>query len=327
MGVIKQPSVMARKPRVHLPGGHYHVMMRGNGGNDIFFSDADRMRFLLFVQEGIERYGHRVHAFCLMSNHVHLLIQVGAAPLSKIIQNLGFRYTRYVNQQRNATGHLFQGRYKAILVDADSYLLELARYIHLNPVRAGVCKAVDDYKWSSHHAYMGEVTIPWLHRQDILARFSSDECKARKLFWHFTCQGMGEPKRMEFHNGSHLGQILGDDHFAERALGASGQAGMIKPPPLREIIEAVCNAYEIDDSALYEQGKGRNHSEARAMTALIIQGLEGVTLTSLAEEMGRELSALSQAAERLRKRMVESKPLREKAEKIATVVKTPKCQA
>ncbi len=302
-------------------------MMRGNGGSDIFFSDADRTRFLLLIQEGIERYGHRVHAFCLMRNHVHLLIQVGAAPLSKIIQNLGFRYTRYVNRQRNAVGHLFQGRYKAILIDADCYLLELARYIHLNPVRAGICKAIDTYTWSSHPAYMGDVRIPWLHRQEILARFSSDESKARKLFRSFTCQGMGEPKRKEFHTGSHLGQILGDDHFAERALGASGQCGMSKPPILKTIIEAVCNAYAIDVSALYERGKGKERSEACAMTAWIIQGLEGVTLTSLAKEIGRELSSLSQAAGRLRKRMAESKSLREKAEKIVAAIKTPKCQA
>jgi len=129
---------MARKPRVHVAGGYYHVMMRGNVGSDLFFSNADYCRFLLLLQEGIERYGHRVHAFCLMTNHVHLLIQVGDTPLSRIIQNLGFRYTRYINSKRKEVGHLFQGRYKAILVDEDSYLLELARYIHLNPVRAGL---------------------------------------------------------------------------------------------------------------------------------------------------------------------------------------------
>jgi len=302
-------------------------MMRGNVGSDIFFSDADRSRFLLLLQEGIERYGHRVHAFCLMDNHVHLLIQVGTVPLSKIIQNLSFRYTRYVNQQRNVVGHLFQGRYKAILVDADSYLLELSRYIHLNPVRAGLCKAADDYEWSSHHAYMGNVTIPWLHRLDILSRFSNDESKARALFLDFTCQGVGEAKRMEFHNGSHLGQILGDDHFAERALGASGQSGVIRPPSLGAIIKAVCSEYGMDESVLYEQGRGRIHSEARAMAAFIVQGLEGVTLTSLAEEMGRELSALSQSAGRLRNRMIENQPLRKKAEKIAATIKIPKSQA
>ncbi len=327
MGIIGDYFLMARKPRVHLPGGYYHVMMRGNGGNDIFFSAADRSRFLLLLQAGIARYEHRVHAFCLMDNHVHLLIQVGSVSLSKIIQNLGFRYTRYVNQQRNVVGHLFQGRFKAILVDADSYLLELMRYIHLNPVRAGLCKTVDDYEWSSHHAYMGEETIPWLHRQEILTRFSHDESKARALFLDFTHQGTGEARRVEFHNGSHLGQILGDDHFAERALSASGYAGMIKPPSLQYIIEAVCNEYGIDKSILYEQGKGRLHSEARAMAAFVVQGLEGVTLTSLAEEMGRELSAISQAAGRLHQKMNENELLRQKSEKIATIINTPNCQA
>ncbi|MDQ6982630.1 MAG: transposase [Mariprofundus sp.] len=318
---------MARKPRVHLPGGYYHVMMRGNGGSDIFFSAADRSRFLLLLQEGIGRYGHRVHAFCLMGNHVHLLIQVGSIPLSNIIQNLGFRYTRYINQQRNAVGHLFQGRYKAILIDADSYLLELTRYIHMNPVRAGLCKTADDYEWSSHHAYVGKVVIPWLHRQDILARFSNDASKAIMLFQDFTNKGMGESKREEFHHGSHLGQILGDDHFAERALSASGQSGMVKPPSVEKIIKAVYLEYNIDQSALYEQGRGRTHSEERAMAALIIQGLEGVTLTSLAKETGRELSSLSQAAGRLRKRMAENKSLQKKAEKIIASIKAPNCQA
>jgi len=318
---------MARKPRVHLPGGYYHVMMRGNCGNDIFFSTADRSRFLLLLQAGIARYNHRVHAFCLMDNHVHLLIQVGSVPLSKIIQNLGFRYTRYVNQQRNAVGHLFQGRFKAILVDADSYLLELTRYIHLNPIRAGVCKTVGNYEWSSHNAYMGDVTIPWLHRQDILARFSNNESKARALFLEFTQQGIGETRREEFHSGSHLGQVLGDDHFAERALSASGYAGMIKPPSLQRIIEAVCNEYAIETSVLYEPGKGRLHSEVRAMAAFIVQRLEGVTLSSLAEEMGRELSAISQAAGRLHQRMGKDELLRQKSEKIAAEINMPNCQA
>jgi REP element-mobilizing transposase RayT len=318
---------MARKARVHLPGGYYHVMLRGNGGNDIFFSDADRSRFLLLVQKGIARYEHRVHVFCLMGNHVHLLIQVDSTPLSNIMQNLSFRYTRYINKQKNIVGHLFQGRYKAILVDADSYLLELTRYIHLNPIRAGLCETVNDYEWSSHHAYMGNVTNPWLHRQEILARFSKDESKARALLLDFTHQGIGESRRVEFHNGSHLGQVLGDDNFAERVLSASGYAGMIKPPSLQHIIEVVCNEYEIDKSVLYEQGKGRLHSEARAMAAYIIQGLEGVTLTSLAEEIGRELSAISQAAGRLHHRINENGLLRQKAEKIATAIKTSNCQA
>ena len=110
---------MARKSRVYYPGALYHVVLRGNGGQTIFFDDRDRTRFCFLAQEGIERFGHRIHAFCLMSNHVHLAIQVGDVSLSRILQNLSFRYTRWVNWRQSRTGHLFQGRYKAVLVDAD----------------------------------------------------------------------------------------------------------------------------------------------------------------------------------------------------------------
>ncbi|MBU0675034.1 MAG: transposase, partial [Proteobacteria bacterium] len=112
---------MARKPRIHYPGAFYHVMLRGNGGQNIFYSTADRSRFCLLMQEGVERYRHRIHAYCLMSNHVHLIIEVGTIPLSRIIQNLSFRYTRYINTKKKRIGHLFQGRYKSLLIDGDSY--------------------------------------------------------------------------------------------------------------------------------------------------------------------------------------------------------------
>ena len=107
---------MARKPRIHYPGAFYHVILCGNGGQEIFYSKADRSRFYLPLQEGIERYGHRFHAFCLMTNHLHLVVQVGAMPLAKILQNISFRYTRYINKKKKRNGQLLQGRYKAILM-------------------------------------------------------------------------------------------------------------------------------------------------------------------------------------------------------------------
>jgi REP element-mobilizing transposase RayT len=122
---------MPRRPRVHFPGAVYHVILRGNDRGDIFFDDLDRFRFYLLLQEGVERFKSRVLAFCLMTNHVHLAIQVDQIPLSHIIQNLSFRYTRWINWRKHRVGHLFQGRYKAFLVDQDSYLLELIAYIHL----------------------------------------------------------------------------------------------------------------------------------------------------------------------------------------------------
>jgi len=316
---------MSRKPRVHLPGGYYHVMMRGNGGENIFFSPTDRSRFLLLLQQGIERYGHLIHAFCLMDNHVHLLIQVGSIPLSKIIQNVGFRYTRFINHRHKRVGHLFQGRFKSILVDADSYLLELARYIHLNPVRAGLCDSAGAYEWSSYSAYIGQTPIPWIYAQEILCRFSENEAKARELFVDFVAQGVGEPRRKDFHHGEHLGQILGDKHFADTALKTS-DAGFGRAVTLDEILIAVCNEFGVERSLIYEPGNGKPCSEIRAMAALIIQDYEDITLSALSKELRRDISALSQSAGRLRKRMRGDEALQNRLKSIVELFKTPNCQ-
>jgi len=112
-------------------------MSRGNQGQAIFKSDQDRQRYLDFLKDGQKRFGYRLYAYVLMGNHVHHLIEIGQTPLSKVMQNILFRYTRYWNRRYKKTGHLFQGRYKAILCDKDSYLLELIRYLHLNPVNSG----------------------------------------------------------------------------------------------------------------------------------------------------------------------------------------------
>ncbi len=162
---------MARKPRIHLPGGLYHVIFRGNGGQDVFLTAADRFRFYLLLQEGACRFGYRIHAFCLMTNHIHLALQASNIPLSRSMQNLSFRFTRWINWREKRTGHLFQGRYKAVLVDGDSYLLELVRYLHLNPVRAGMVANPEEYPWSGHRAYLGLEKLPWLTTDWTLAQF------------------------------------------------------------------------------------------------------------------------------------------------------------
>ncbi|MEA3348840.1 MAG: transposase [Pseudomonadota bacterium] len=182
---------MAREPRIHYPGALYHVMLRGNGGQDIFLSDSDRTRFFLLIQEGVHRFGNRIHTFCFMDNHIHLAIQVADIPLSKIIQNISLRYTRWINDKCRKTGHLFQGRYKALLVDQDSYLLELVRYIHLNPIRAGLVKHPKNYKWSGHNCYLGEEKLTWLTTGWVLGQFGEDITTARHGFARFVNEGIG----------------------------------------------------------------------------------------------------------------------------------------
>ncbi|TLS73421.1 transposase, partial [Mariprofundus erugo] len=167
----------------------------------------------------------------------------------------------------------------------------------------------------------------WLHTEEVLSRFSCEESKARFLWQDYIEQGVGESRRSEFHQGSHLGRILGDDHFAERAIQTSGRYEMAKAPAIARIIQAVCSEYGVEPSALYESGKGRESSEPRAMAALVVQHIEGVTLTALAKELGRELSSLSQSAGRLRKRIRSHDDLQERLLTILNKIKTPICQA
>jgi len=163
---------MARPLRIVFPGAFYHVTSRGDDRRDVFKSSRDREKFLDYLASATERYGAAVHAYCLMNNHYHLFLETPAGNLPEIMQHINSAYTTYANVKRKRTGHLFQGRYKAILVEADEYAAELSRYIHLNPVRAGAVSKPEDYAWSSYRSYIGCGDAPeWLKREFILGFF------------------------------------------------------------------------------------------------------------------------------------------------------------
>src|SRR6267142_3533919 len=181
---------MARKPRVEFAGAFYHVICRGNQRQVIFRADVDRKYYLDCLEQYRERYGFKVYAYVLMSNHVHLLIETGRVALSKIMQGLQLRYTGYFNQKYNKVGHLFQGRYKAILCDRNAYLLELVRYVHLNP---GRLRDPDDpwrYRWSSHAAYLGKASAVKVDTQEVLSQFGSRLGAATRAYQGFMKDGM-----------------------------------------------------------------------------------------------------------------------------------------
>ncbi len=292
---------MPRKPRIHFPGATYHVMLRGNGGQDIFFSSVDRTRFLLFLQQGLEKYQCRVHAYCLMSNHVHLALQVAHIPLSKIMQNLGFRYTQYINRKQRKTGHLFQGRFKALLIDVDSYLVELVRYIHLNPLRAGLVKNPNDYPWSSHVCYMGSQQTPWLTTVWVLSQFDDNADNARRAYGEFVQEGLSEDHRKEFCGGSFEGRILGDDRFVEQALRQADER--VDPPvEIGAILEAVGECYGLQREDLSAPGRQQPMAEARAVAAWLVRRYPHLQLKELGATLHRDLSGLSQAARRIGER-------------------------
>jgi len=294
---------MARKPRLHVPGGIYHVLIRGNGGDDIFFNKEDQTRFLLLLQEGTERFDYRLLTFCLMTNHIHLVIQVSDIPLSKIVQNVSFRYTKFINKKKKRTGHLFQGRYKAILVDGDSYLLELVRYIHNNPVRAGLVNDPVDYPWSSHCAYLGKNDIPFLTTDLVLGQFGNKLSVSCKRYQNFVRKSLNEDSREEFYAGQVDSRVLGDDRFVDKIM---NKKTPLKRPQLDEIVSYVCRKYEIDEKELGFTSRRRDYSEIRGVIAWMVSRLDSSSLMKVGKRFNRDVTTISRAARRIEEKILAS---------------------
>jgi len=207
---------MARPLRLEFAGALYHITSRGNRQESIYESDKDRENFLSILAEGCVAYNWICHAYCLMDNHYHLLIETPDANLSKGMRQLNGRYTQSFNRAHNCVGHVFQGRYKAILVEKDSYLLELSRYIVLNPVRVGMVRTTSDWPWSSYRATVGEQVKPrWLNTNWLLSRFGKRKMKAIEAYKQFVNAGKDQTSPWD----KLKNQIfLGDEKFAESML-------------------------------------------------------------------------------------------------------------
>jgi putative transposase len=289
---------MARKPRIHVPGGLHHVMLRGNGGQTIFTDDADRLAFCALLADGVERFGHRIHAYCLMKNHVHLAIRVNEIPLSCIVQNLAFRFTRVFNRRARRVGHLFQGRFRSLLVDADAYLLELVRYVHLNPVRAGLVPDPSDWEWSGHRTYLGRDHAAWLDTRFVLGMFDErDVRRARRRYAGFVREALGETYREELHHGDADPRVWGDEAFLGEVLGTSPTPG--QTPQLKAIIAAVCAAWDTDEAALRSSGRQREPARARAAIGWLGVQMRAATLSQIAVHFGRDVATMSRQVGRL----------------------------
>jgi len=203
---------MGRPLRIAFDGAHYHVTSRGNEGKDVFKSQKDREQFLLYLESAVFRYGAVIHAYCLMSNHYHLLLETPLGNLSQIMKHINGAYTNYFNIKRKRCGHLFQGRYKAILIDADEYAKELSRYIHLNPVRARMVPRPEEYRWSSYLDYIGERNRPeWLKTAFLLDCFGKgmNACENYRRFVEDLIEGEYESPL----NGATAETILGSEGF------------------------------------------------------------------------------------------------------------------
>ena len=206
---------MARPLRLEFPGALYHVTSRGDRREDIYLNDADRQRWLDLLGEVCVRHNWLCHAYCLMDNHFHIVIETVDGNLSAGMRQLNGVYTQWHNRTHGRVGHVFQGRFKAIIVQREAYLLELARYVVLNPVRAGICQMPEQWRWSSHLAMVGQAHRPnWLHTEWLLGQFGNEYAKAVRAYIDHVRAGVGLPSVWDALQDQ---LYLGDDEFADQS--------------------------------------------------------------------------------------------------------------
>jgi len=258
---------MARPLRIEFPGALYHLTVRGNERRKIFFTIADKKHFLDLLLRAKERFAFLLYAYVLMENHFHLLLETPRANLSQIMQFIGTSHAVYVNLKRKRIGHLFQGRYHAILVEKESYLLEATRYIHLNPVRAGIVAHPEDYHWSSYADYVSKAgTTKLVESSCVLELFGKRTAEARRRYRKFVEEMLGQPYRSPLAKLKGL-PILGGQAFIKRVkkLIAHRNEESELPDLKRlkrthspeEILRAVAEYYRIDPLSGHSPGQWR----------------------------------------------------------------------
>ncbi|MBI5327113.1 MAG: transposase [Deltaproteobacteria bacterium] len=263
---------MARKPRIEFNGAFYHVITRGNQQQKTFKERNDFQKYMEILSSYKQKYNFLVYAYILMSNHVHLLIETAQTPLSKILQGINQSYTMYFNRKYKTSGHLFQGRYKAILCDRDEYLLVLIKYIHHNPVRAKIVERPDEYEWSSYRHYVQRQEQAGIVDTDhVLRMFSEDKTTARKLFRAYISEraGMGGDEIYRTVDQ----RILGDEEFIEKVKEKSnGNINSGKRPwqySLNTIMGVIEIAYGVSLKEIRSSGKDRALTKAKTVLSLV----------------------------------------------------------
>jgi putative transposase len=315
---------MSRPLRIQYPDAWYHVMNRGRRREDIFKGKKDYNAFIDLLKELVEDYNVKIAAYCLMSNHYHLLVQTPEANISRAMRHLNGVYTQRYNKINHCDGPLFRGRYKSILVDADSYLLELLRYIHRNPLESGTVGNINKYTWSSHKAYLSEAKKwDWLHKKYILSLFSMNKGESIKQYKQFVSKEI--PKE--------LNQILARKKLPA-AIGSQGFVDKIKElffsdkkheeipeskylaPDIDKIIKEVCKFYTVRKDSLFSSRRGF-FNEPRNVAIYLTRRLRGDTLKEAGKIFGIEKnSSVSSVVERLKLEMESNKDLNKRVENL-----------
>jgi len=280
---------MSRTPRLEFSGAVYHVIARGNEQRDVFRDDSDRELYLRRLAHYRDRFRFRIYAYCLMSNHVHLALETGPVPLSRIVLALHGSYAQTFNQRHQRVGHLFQGRYKALVVQKASYLLELVRYIHENPVKAGLVSEARLYRWSSDRFYRGAHAPDWLDTRGLLELLGADPGRAARRYRNFMTSVRSEAYE-SLKEVAHV--VKGDEQFARMTLERANQSERRRPWSVEQIARVVADKTGLDLEELMGRGSSPGRARARAMTGFVARKHCRIPLTKVSEFFLRDGTTL-----------------------------------
>jgi len=291
---------VSRPLRIEYPGAFYHVTSRGNERKMVFQSTRDREKYLTYLESAHDRYGAIIHVYCLMGNHYHLLLETPRGNLSRVLHHINRAYTTYFNIKRGRSGHLFQGRFKGILVEKDAYCKELSRYIHLNPVRAGMVKSPSEYQWSSYRSFIGKDKKPdWLTTELVLGDFGGEGRKGYRGYREYVERR--ETKELEspfkrviastFLGSEEFVNWIRTEYLEKKEIDRRNIPSIkkvLKGPSLEEIERAVVKVM------------GKNHTLYKKMCIYLSHQYSGMRLDEIGTYFGMKGSAVSQLSRRFK---------------------------
>ena len=320
---------MARPLRIEYPNAWYHIMNRGRRGGDIFSDNPDYTYFTELLRETSEMWNVRIAAYCLMPNHYHMLVQTPDANISRSMRHINGVYTQRYNNRHRCNGQLFRGRFKSILIDTDSYLLQVVRYIHRNPLRAGLSQTLDAYKWSSHKGYLSIAEKwDWLYKNYILSLLSMNRNDWLRYYrkWVSVTEDDEISKKI---SGVKWPVCIGSQEFIDRIKEKYGSNKINKGipssrdllPDTKRIVNEVCRFYRVKTTEII-QGRRGKRNDARNAAIYLTRKLRMETFSEIGYqyEIDNDRTVRS-VCERMKKRLTKDRDLSRQIEKLQGLIK------
>ena len=319
---------MSRPLRIEYPDAWYHVLNRGRRSENVFLNKKDYKSFLELLIESTELWNVRIAAYCLMPNHYHLLLQTPDANLSRCMRHINGIYTQRFNRLHQCDGQLFRGRYKSILIDVDSYLLQLVRYIHKNPLQGGLVDRLDAYGWSSHKAYISNAKKwDWLYKEFVLSMLSDDKKHHRQAYREFLAEDDFTEINKIF-EGEKFPSVLGSERFINRIRDKffdqksheEVPESRLLAPSRERIKRVVCETYRVDEEVLLKSKRG-TFNEPRNVAIYLCRRLRADRLDEICQEFGmKRYSTASSVLERVKVHQSRDRRFRKRVEELRLIL-------